>query len=113
MGISTHILDLTKGQPAASVKVTLLIFDAKGHWTDKAAAKTDFEGRCRALTPEDQAVAPGTYRLRFDTGAYFAAQGTQPFFPYVEITFSVTDAAKHYHVPLLLSPFGYSTYRGS
>ena len=91
MGISTHILDLTRGQPAASVKVTLSILDAKGHWADKATAKTDFEGRCRALVPDDQPAPPGTYRLRFDTGAYFAAQNIQPFFPFVEITFTVTN----------------------
>src|ERR1044071_4887197 len=103
MGISTHILDLTKSQPPASVKVALSILDAKGHWDEKAASKTDFDGRCRTLWPEDQPVPPGTYRLRFDTGAYFTAQGTQPFFPFVEITFTITDAAKHYHVPLLLS----------
>jgi 5-hydroxyisourate hydrolase len=113
MSITTHILDLTRGVPAASVRVTLAILDPKGHWTDKATAKTDFDGRCRTLLPEGQPVPPGTYRLHFDTGAYFTALGTQPFFPFVEITFSVADPAKQYHVPLLLSPFGYSTYRGS
>ena len=110
MPISTHILDLTRGTPAASVRVTLAILDAKGHWADKATAKTDFEGRCRGLVPEGQ--PPGTYRLRFETGAYFTSLGVQPFFPYVEVTFSVTDPAGHYHVPLMLTPFGYSTHKG-
>jgi 5-hydroxyisourate hydrolase len=83
-----------------------------GGWCSVGAGTTDDDGRLRTLTPPGP-VAPGRYRLRFHTGAYFAAHGQTGFFPVVEIQFMVVDGAQHYHVPLLLSPYGYSTYRGS
>jgi len=75
--------------------------------------KTDADGRLKDLLPDDFTFAAGVYRLTFATGAYFAARNIESFYPQVSISFIVRDAAEHYHVPLLLSPFGYSTYRGS
>jgi len=107
--ITTHVLDTALGRPAAGVPVTLERHDG-GAWQPLAAGATDGDGRLRTFDPPR---VPGTYRLRFDTGEYFRANGQNGFYPYVEVVFDVTDAAGHHHVPLLLSPFGYSTYRGS
>ncbi|HEX8617165.1 MAG TPA: hydroxyisourate hydrolase [Thermoanaerobaculia bacterium] len=101
-GITTHVLDTAQGRPAAGVAVTL----SRGDET-LFAGTTDADGRARALEPER--VQPGVYRIVFDTGAY----NPRGFFPSVSIVFTIEDVAQHYHVPLLLSPFGYSTYRGS
>lgn len=103
--VTTHILDGAAGSPASAVAVTLV--DADG--VVVAAGETDADGRL-GLGPDT--LAPGAYALRFDTGAYFAGRDTASFYPRVEIAFTVADAP-HYHVPLLLSPFAYSTYRGS
>lgn len=105
--IATHVLDTSIGRPAAGVPVRLEAQHASG-WAEIARGTTDADGRVRALGD----VPPGTYRIRVDVAPYFAARGMPSFFPFVEIAFVVTDAA-HYHVPLLISPFGYSTYRGS
>lgn len=110
--ISTHVLDITRGRPAEGVPVTLEKKDDGGAFSRVRAAKTDADGRVKDLVPEGQLTA-GTYRITFDTGAYFAAQKTEGFYPEASILFVVRDADAHYHVPLLLSPFGYSTYRGS
>jgi 5-hydroxyisourate hydrolase len=114
--ISTHILDIAQGRPASAVPVTLEIrregAGADG-WERVAATETDADGRVKNLLPDGTALAAAVYRLRIDTGAYFKAQGIESFYPRVAIVFEVRDAAQHYHVPLLLSPFGYSTYRGS
>ena len=103
--ITTHVLDTAVGRPAAGVRVLL---EGEGI---KANAATDQDGRCRELGPQE--IPAGTYRLVFDTASYFASIGQQGFFPEVTITFTITDPAQHYHVPVLLSPFAYSTYRGS
>ena len=103
--LTTHVLDTTGGTPAAGVAVTLR--HASG--AAIAEAVTDADGRA-GLGPE--LLPPGAYALTFDTGAYFAAHGTDCFYPSVTVDFTITDA-RHYHVPLLLSPFSYSTYRGS
>jgi 5-hydroxyisourate hydrolase len=110
--ITTHVLDIARGRPARGVGVALAIESEQG-WQDLGQGTTDADGRCRNLLPDDFNFAPGIYRLTFDTGAYFAAQQCENFYPQVSINFVVHDAAQHYHVPLLLSPFGYSTYRGS
>ena len=108
--ITTHVLDTVRGLPAPDVAVEL--FSRRGgEWERIADAVTDADGRARQLGPE--ALPAGIYRLRFDTGAYFAASDTPAFFPEALLTFVVDDEARHYHVPLLLSPFAYSTYRGS
>jgi 5-hydroxyisourate hydrolase len=109
--ITTHVLDTAIGRPAARVPVVLEIADGDG-WRVVGAGSTDDDGRLKTLTPPGP-VAAGTYRIRFDTTAYFAAHRIEGFFPLVEIQFVIKDGAAHYHVPLLLSPYGYSTYRGS
>ncbi|HET7499386.1 MAG TPA: hydroxyisourate hydrolase [Kofleriaceae bacterium] len=109
--ITTHVLDTSAGCPGRGIAVELEHLD-RGAWQRVGAGTTDGDGRLRTLTPAGP-VAPGTYRLRFHTGAYLAASHQAGFFPVVEIQFEVSDGAQHYHVPLLLSPYGYSTYRGS
>jgi 5-hydroxyisourate hydrolase len=110
--ITTHVLDTAAGRPGRSIAIELERADDRAGWQLVGAGITDDDGRLRTLTPAGP-VKPGTYRIRFQTGAYFAAQGAAGFFPVVEIQFTVADGAQHYHVPLLLSPFGFSTYRGS
>lgn len=107
MGISTHILDTATGRPAPGVKISLARRDVDA-WSPVADGVTDDDGRLRTLVPPGPAPH-GTYRLTFDTRAYL---GESAFFPEVQIVFVVADD-RHHHVPLLLSPFGYSTYRGS
>lgn len=112
-GISTHILDTSRGIAAPGVAVVLDRLEAGGRWVTLGSAKTDADGRVKALLPPASPLGAGTYRIRFETGAYFAVAGVPAFFPQVEVAFVVADPAKHYHVPLLLSPFGYSIYRGT
>ena len=107
--LTTHVLDTTLGRPAAGVPVALAAL-ADGSWTSIDSGVTDDDGRRASLGPS--AVPPGRYRFTFDTAAYFAATGQVGFHPEVVVTFDVVDDS-HYHVPLLLSPFAYSTYRGS
>ena len=109
--ITTHVLDTAAGRPGRAIAIELEC-EAGGSWQRVGAGTTDDDGRLRTLTPAGP-VAAGTYRLRFHTGAYFAAHDQAGFFPVIEIQFTVVDGAPHYHVPLLLSPYGYSTYRGS
>lgn len=106
-GLSTHVLDAVTGKPAAGIRVALF------HGTDGeiAAADTNTDGRVPELLPAP--IDAGNYRLSFDTGSYFETLGTETFYPEVSISFVVDDPDAHYHVPLLLSPFAYSTYRGS
>lgn len=111
--ITTHILDTAKGRPAGGVRVLLEQRSDTGEWQSISRATTDGEGRARALYPEDRLLAPGVYRLTFDTGRYFESQGVSAFYPEVVVVFETASGEKHYHVPLLLSPFGYSTYRGT
>jgi 5-hydroxyisourate hydrolase len=112
MGITTHVLDTSAGRPATGVAVVLEM--RRGDvWESVGQGTTDDEGRLRDLLPDGLASGPAVYRMRFDTASYFAARGVQGFYPQVAIEFEVTDAGEHHHVPLLLSPFGYSTYRGS
>lgn len=107
--VTTHILDTGAGRPAAGVAVVLSWNDA-GTWRELAASSTDADGRAKDLGPEQ--LKPGHYKLNFATGAYYSGLQTQTFFPEVDLVFEVTGP-EHYHVPLLLSPFAYSTYRGS
>jgi 5-hydroxyisourate hydrolase len=110
--ITTHVLDTARGLPAAGVPVALDAAAASG-WTRLGAGVTDSDGRLRTLLPPGAPLTAGTYRLVFDTGAWFAAHGVAAFYPEVQVVFVVRDTGAHHHVPLLLSPFGYSTYRGS
>ncbi len=107
--VTTHILDTGAGRPAAGVAVVL--YQKKGgSWQELAASTTDADGRAKDLGPEQ--LEPGNYRLNFATGTYYAGLQADTFFPEVDLVFEVTGP-DHYHVPLLLSPFAYSTYRGS
>jgi 5-hydroxyisourate hydrolase len=110
--ITTHVLDTSRGCPAAGVEVELEQLAAGENWTPVARGVTDADGRLRTLMPAGARLAAGTYRLVFGTAAYFQADGRDSFFPHVVIIFTVGNDP-HYHVPLLLSPFGYSTYRGT
>jgi 5-hydroxyisourate hydrolase len=107
--LTTHVLDTALGRPAAGVPVVLSALES-GEWALVGAGATDDDGRARSLAPDS--VGVGTYRFVFDTAAYFAATGQASFLPEVVVVFDVVDAS-HYHVPVLLSPFAYSTYRGS
>ena len=108
--ISTHVLDLVRGGPASGVGVRLERDD--GGWAEIAAGATDADGRIPALVPRG-AGRPGRYRITFETGAWFDRVGDRGFYPYVQIVFDVPAGEEHYHVPLLLGPYGFSTYRGS
>jgi 5-hydroxyisourate hydrolase len=107
--LSTHVLDAVSGNPAADVRVTLARRSDVAGWSELASATTDSDGRVRELAPGG--LDTGTYRLVFDTAAWFTATSQSGFYPEVAITFTV-DEDRHYHVPLLLSPFAFSTYRG-
>jgi 5-hydroxyisourate hydrolase len=109
--LSTHILDTSRGMPARGVRVTLQR-SAGEDWEDLATASTNADGRAPELMPQGADLPAGIYRLRFDVAAYFSGHGTRSFYPYVEVVFELAGDG-HYHVPLLLSPWGYSTYRGS
>ncbi len=113
--ITTHVLDTAIGRPGRGIGVTLEQAADSAHldreWNLVGRGVTDGDGRLRDLTPAS--IEAGVYRIRFDTAAYFAANATTTFFPRVEILFRIDDGTQHYHVPLLISPFGYSTYRGS
>lgn len=111
--ITTHILNTSSGSPAIGVTVTLEQQVRDVLWQRIGEGQTDDDGRCRTLLPDDFPLTSGLYRLTFATGSYFQALFTPTFYPEVKIAFFVDDPAAHYHVPLLLSPFGYSTYRGS
>jgi 5-hydroxyisourate hydrolase len=108
MTVSTHVLDSVTGRPAVGVAV-LLERRVGDDWQHVATDTTDADGRIGSL---GGSVA-GWHRITFDTGAYFAARGVDTFYPQVTVVFDVADAEQHHHVPLLLSPFAYSTYRGS
>lgn len=109
--ISTHVLDLGKGVGGKAVPVELDFKSANGDWTKVGTATTDDNGRVKAFSDDKQTTA-GVYRLTFDMTKYEAG-GADPFFPEISVTFQVSDPAIHYHVPVVVSPFGYSTYRGN
>lgn len=110
--ISTHILDTACGKPARGIRITLQRSTAAHEWEDIAMGSTNADGRVPDLLPKDTKLAEGIYRIRFDVSAYFSEHRTKSFYPYIEVVFELA-ADGHYHVPLLLSPWGYSTYRGS
>ena len=109
--ITTHVLDLSLGRPAAELSVRLDRLEGSG-WGRVAERETDAEGRVKDLLNEPQ-IPKGIYRLVFETRRYFHGRGTPTFYPEVNVVFEVGDGTQHHHVPLLLSPYGYSTYRGS
>lgn len=110
-GITTHVLDTSRGRPASGVAVRLERAVRASGWEAIGSGVTDADGRVRGLLSSPPAA--GRYRLVFDTAAYFSAVGDKAFYPEVSVTFAVDGDEDHYHVPLLLNPYGYSTYRGS
>ncbi len=110
--ITTHVLDTSVGKPAAGIRVTLYHLGDAAERAEVGRGVTNSDGRITDLLPADAKVS-GSYRLEFATAEYFSATGRESFYPRVEILFEVESDGGHYHVPLLLSPFGYSTYRGS
>lgn len=110
--ITTHVLDVARGCPAQGVAVTLDRQQADKSWTTLGRGQTNADGRNASLLPAGP-LTPGVFRLRFATGDYFAALHVKGFYPEVQVVFQIEDGGAHYHVPLLLSPYGYSTYRGS
>jgi len=110
--ITTHVLDTSRGRPAGGVPIRLEI-ETGGSWEQIGKGATDADGRAKDLLAPGFTLRSGVYRLVFDTATYFAAQKIEGFYREVSIVFTIRDPTHHYHVPLLLSPFGYSTYRGS
>lgn len=111
--LSSHILDISTGKPAPDVNVRLMMQEKSGSWKLVNTQKTDANGRIGTFLPNEAGVAhDGTYKLIFETTPYFQNQGLKSFYPYVEVNFNI-EGEKHYHVPITLSAYGYSTYRGS
>jgi 5-hydroxyisourate hydrolase len=113
MSITTHVLDTAIGRPAAGIEVHLERQMNDGSWSAVGSGRTDADGRVRNLMPPASEPIAGTYRLTFETAPYFKRRSVQGFYPRVVVEFVVRETGSHHHVPLLLSPFGYSTYRGS
>lgn len=111
--ISTHVLDLVQGKPAANVQVRLEKQNASGEWRLLTSARTDQDGRCAELLPESEDLSLGVYRLIFGTEKYFELQKLGTLYPVVEVAFRIREGESHFHIPLLLSPNGYTTYRGT
>jgi 5-hydroxyisourate hydrolase len=111
--ISTHVLDTSRGKPASDVPVRLERRENAGEWARLSSSRTDGDGRCAQLLPEKEPLRAGLYRLAFDTASYFLAQNVEGLYPIVEISFHVREGESQFHIPLLLSPHGYTTYRGS
>ncbi len=109
--ITTHVLNTSTGRPAAGMHVVLAVREASGSWRELARGVTDGDGRITDLL--DESLGRGVYRLTFDVGGYFQLLEQSTFYPEVSVVFETRDRDQHYHVPLLLSPYGYSTYRGS
>jgi 5-hydroxyisourate hydrolase len=113
MRISAHVLDTGRGAPASGMSVSLERHDSPAQWRTLASGETDRDGRCSQLLPEGEPLSPGIYRLAFDTGNYYQEQGVRSLYPMVLVTFLVRKGETDFHIPLLLSPHGYTTYRGS
>jgi 5-hydroxyisourate hydrolase len=113
MSITTHVLDTARGKPAEGIAIALERRRDDGTFELMGRGATDADGRLRTLVGPDQTLVRGVYRITFDVGAYHERQAATGFYPEVSVTFDVVDPTQHFHVPLLLSPWGYSTYRGS
>ena len=111
--ISTHVLDMVHGKPARDMPVRLEKQNPSKDWRLLTSTQTDQDGRCPQLLPEGENLSAGVYRLSFDTRSYYAPQKIKPLYPIVEVTFQAGDGESNFHIPLLLSPHGYTTYRGS
>lgn len=110
--LSSHILDITTGKPATNVKITLSKQDVNNDWVIVEEKLTDSNGRIKDFLKQDGKSNIGIYKLTFHTSPYFENLGQKTFYPFIEVVFELVDG-EHYHVPITLSPFGYSTYRGN
>lgn len=110
--ITTHVLDTSKGTPAQGIKISLQKPDGADKWETITSGITNSDGRIADFLPKETTIPPGIYRMLFETAPYFKQSGTRAFYPFVPVVFEIFDT-EHYHVPLLLNPYGYSTYRGS
>lgn len=110
--ITTHVLDTTRGKPAQNLSITLFV-QTNDDWQELAAGVTNADGRISGLLADNIVLTAGVYRMNFATKSYFEANNEQGFYPYVDIVFELDGSNSHYHIPLLLTAFGYSTYRGS
>jgi len=110
--ITTHVLDTSKGSPAEGIQIKLQKPIGTNEWEDITSGITNSDGRITGFLDDNMILEPGRYRMEFMTGEYFNSTNTQGFYPYVHIVFEIQDT-EHYHIPLLLNPYGYSTYRGS
>ena len=110
--ITTHALDTSLGRPARGLTITLSQRSSDLSWMRLASGVTNDDGRITNLLEPGQ-LQPGVYQMHFDTGSYHLAHGIEGFYPEASIVFEVKDPSQHYHIPLLISPYGYSTYRGS
>ena len=110
--ITTHILDTARGCPAEGVMIRLFVAVDDG-WGELANGITNGDGRVAGLLENDRVLPEGTYRAHFEVSGYFRNRGHKHFYPYVDVVFNIDGDGQHYHIPLLLSPYGYSTYRGS
>ena len=111
--ITTHVLDTSQGCPGANIRVRLEQHNTDGNWQEVSSGTTDNDGRIMNLVAEEDVLGTGIYQMIFVTGPYFEIHGISFFYPEIEIRFLLSNPEQHYHIPLLLSPFGYSTYRGS
>jgi 5-hydroxyisourate hydrolase len=111
--ITTHVLDTARGAPAAGIVVVLEEYLEDEGWTELARGTTGVDGRLTDLLPPEPGIRSGIYRVRFGTGSYFSSHGLRGFYPEVHVLVNLDDPTAHYHIPLLLSPYGYSTYRGT
>ena len=110
--ITTHILDTSAGRPAEGIEAELFVLSNIGKWEHLSSGQSDRDGRIKDLLTEEIKIQNGIYKMKFITKNYFKKNSIKSFYPFVEIVFEI-DTEEHYHIPLLLSPFGYSTYRGS
>lgn len=110
--LSVHVLNIENGLPSPGVHVTLEKKDGND-WEALSEAETNAQGRVTALYPEGESLESGTYRVTFETGDWFEKHDTESFFPEIPVIFQMDGELEHYHIPLLLSPYGYSTYRGN
>jgi 5-hydroxyisourate hydrolase len=111
--VSTHVLDIVLGKPATGVPVRLEQMEGSGNWLLLGSARTNQDGRCAQLLRDDTMFPAGIYRLTFDVGSYFADAKITSLYPMIEVMFQVRDGEATFHIPLLLSPNGYTTYRGT
>ncbi len=111
--ITSHVLDTSQGKPAAGIEIVLEIRAEADQWQKLGSGVTNSDGRVNDLLPAEHSLASGLYRLTFETASYFKAKNVRSFYSTIPVMFEIQESGGHYHIPLLLNPYGYSTYRGS